>query len=226
MARPSKDQADPAERRLKDAFWVLLKEHDLHDITVSMITKQAQCNRGTFYYHYDSLAMLLDALIEEELLAKSKLPHTLFCLMCQDNTPNQSDALYENELFSQHVRRFGLMMDRAGQEYIDAKVKETITETWEGILCTKGESLSMDSRLLIEYSASGMIGIIGFLYREGLFDQEHLPARSLSILRENTRYLITRISQAQNISLEELRYRIYSHIKETASIDLPLPPRA
>ena len=71
-----------------------------------------------------------------------------------------------------------------------------------------------------------MIGIIGFLYREGLFDQEHLPARSLSILRENTRYLITRISQAQNISLEELRYRIYSHIKETASVDLPLPPRA
>lgn len=146
--------------------------------------------------------------------------------MCQDNTPNLNDAFYENELFSQHVRRFGLMMERAGQEYIDAKVKETITETWEGILCTKNESLSLDSRLLIEYSASGIIGIIGFLYREGLFNQEHLPARSLSILRENTRYLITRISQAQNISLEELRYRIYSYIKEAASVDLPLPPRA
>lgn len=223
MARPRKDQADPAERRLKDAFWTLLEEHDLHDITVSMITKQAQCNRGTFYYHYDSLAMLLDALIEEELLAKSKLPHTLFCLMCQDNAPNQTDARWENELFSQHVRRFGLMMERAGQEYIDAKAKETLTETWESILCTKGESLSLDSRLLIEYSASGMIGIIGFLYREGLFEQKHLPARSLSILRENTRYLITRVSQAQNMSLDELRHRIYSHIKETESIDLPLP---
>lgn len=224
MARPRKDQADPAERRLKDAFWTLLEEHDLHDITVSMITKQAQCNRGTFYYHYESLAALLDVLIEEELLEGRKLPHTLFWLMCQDNAPNQSDAAYESELFSQHVRRFGLMMERAGQEYIDAKVKETITETWKSILCTEDESLSLDSRLIIEYAASGIISIISFLYREGLFNQEHLPARSLSILRENTRYLVTRISQAQNISLDELRRRIYSHIKETESVDLPLPP--
>lgn len=49
MARPRKDQGDCAEQRIKDAFWALLEQNDLKDITVSMITSKANCNRGTFY---------------------------------------------------------------------------------------------------------------------------------------------------------------------------------
>ena len=47
MARPRKDQGDCAEQRIKDAFWALLEQNDLKDITVSMITSKANCNRGT-----------------------------------------------------------------------------------------------------------------------------------------------------------------------------------
>ena len=47
MARPRKDQGDCAEQRIKNAFWTLLEQHDLKDITVSMITSKANCNRGT-----------------------------------------------------------------------------------------------------------------------------------------------------------------------------------
>ena len=67
MARPRKDQGDCAEQRIKDAFWALLEQNDLKDITVSMITSKANCNRGTFYYHFNSLEELVDAIITDEL---------------------------------------------------------------------------------------------------------------------------------------------------------------
>lgn len=83
MARPRKDQGDCAEQRIKDAFWALLEQNDLKDITVSMITSKANCNRGTFYYHFNSLEELVDAIITDELFINSSVPRALFYLLCK-----------------------------------------------------------------------------------------------------------------------------------------------
>lgn len=202
MARPRKDQGDSAAQRIKNAFWTLLETNDLKNITVSMITHQAHCNRGTFYYHYDSLDELLDAVIEEEMVPECGVPRALFYLICKHNNP------FENEEFSLHIKRFGLMMDRAGQECVDTKVKTAVVDTWTHMLCAENEALTLDTRLIIEYSTSGLIGLISYLHREGMLACSTMPAESLLSFKTNSESLVERISEAQNIPLEDLENRI------------------
>ena len=51
MARPRKSEHDSANAKLIDAFGACLEDPRLTDITISAITKSAELNRGTFYYH-------------------------------------------------------------------------------------------------------------------------------------------------------------------------------
>lgn len=71
---PAKTTRARCGERIKNAFWELLEENDLKHITVNTVTQKAHCNRGTFYYHYESLDALLCTVIEEELLSSKGLP--------------------------------------------------------------------------------------------------------------------------------------------------------
>ena len=162
MARPRKDQQEPAAvERIKNAFWELLEENDLKHITVNMVTQKAHCNRGTFYYHYESLDALLCAVIEEELLNSKGLPLGIFYMLSND-----SKALTEM-LLPQRTQRFGLVMKRCGQECVALKIRTIIANMWQTILCDEEEELTTNARIIIEYSISGLIGVIDYLYREG-----------------------------------------------------------
>lgn len=108
MARPRKDQQEPAAvERIKNAFWELLEQNNLKHITVNMVTQKAHCNRGTFYYHYESLDALLCTVIEEELLNSKGLPLGIFYMLSND-----SKALTEM-LLPQRTQRFSLVMKRS-----------------------------------------------------------------------------------------------------------------
>ena len=77
MARPRKDAAGPsAEQRIHQAFWELIAEMPLERITVGDLAARAGCNRGTFYYYYDDIYALLDAVIDANL--PKELPSFLF----------------------------------------------------------------------------------------------------------------------------------------------------
>lgn len=68
MARPRKDSPGPsAEERLQAAFWELIEEQPLERMTVGDLTARAGCNRGTFYYYYDDMYEMLDAMIDRNL---------------------------------------------------------------------------------------------------------------------------------------------------------------
>lgn len=211
MARPRKDQGDCAEQRIKDAFWALLEQNDLKDITVSMITSKANCNRGTFYYHFNSLEELVDAIITDELFINSSVPRALFYLLCKKSNP------FEQENFALHIKRFGLMMNRGGQEGIDTKVKIAATEMWERLLCTNDEKLTIETRLIIEYTLSGLIGLISYLHREGLLDKHNIPEEMIFSFKTNSQYLLTSISKAQNIPLVKLEKLICDQMRNVQS---------
>lgn len=207
MARPRKDQGDCAEQRIKHAFWVLLEQNDLKDITVSMITSEANCNRGTFYYHYNSLEELIDAVINDELFINSSVPRALFYLLCKKSNP------FEQEKFALHIRRFGLMMNRGGQEGIDTKVKAAVVDIWEHLLCSDEEQLTIETRLIIEYTMSGLIGLISYLYREGLLDRPDIPEEMVLSFKANSQCLVANISKAQNIPLPHLEKLICDQMR-------------
>lgn len=204
MARPRKDQVEPlASERIKNALWRLLADHDLKDITIGMITNEARCNRGTFYYHFESIDALLYAIIEEELLRTPGLPLDLFLLFCDEGEEKaESCAMLERS------RRFGLIMQRAGHEYIGHKVKAVVVGLWRAILCDGGDCLTEETRVLIEFSVSGIIGSIDYLYREGLLEGDEALGYLTNIVRNTSCYLMQRIGEAQNLEPRELETRI------------------
>ena len=210
MARPRKDQGDSAEQRIKDSFWGLLQQHNLNDITVSMITAQAKCNRGTFYYHYNSLEELIEAVIQDELFIANSVPRALFYLFCFKADP------FEEEGFALHIKRFGLMMNRGDKNGINIKVKEAVVGIWENLLCEPDEELTLDTRLVSEYVTSGLIGLIAYLHREGLLeDCDHMPDESKFSFKTNAQYLVSSVSNAQNIPVQELEKRICRQLQTT-----------
>lgn len=206
MARPRKDQSISAEQRIKNAFWEILEHEDLTNITVGMITQLAQCNRGTFYYHFESLEKLLEAVIKEELLTENGVPRGLFYLVCEHTNP------FDNPDFVKHIRRFGLVMNRAGQEQMDTRVKTSIIKIWESMLCQEGEELSLETQLILQYTTSGILGLISYLHRTKLLDQFPLPPELIGNVKANSAHLVRNISQAQNMPLDELRDRICTQL--------------
>ena len=55
------------QKKLKTALLQLLQEKQLQQLTITEVTKQADCNRVTFYSHYKDLNELLAAIVEEHL---------------------------------------------------------------------------------------------------------------------------------------------------------------
>lgn len=74
MARPRKSEHASANAKLIDAFWACLEDHRLTDITISAITKSAELNRGTFYYHFRDIDDLTARAIEVEFNSQTLLP--------------------------------------------------------------------------------------------------------------------------------------------------------
>lgn len=52
---------------VKDALLELLAEHHFEEINVTMLCKQAEITRATFYLHFDGLSSVVDELLEEAL---------------------------------------------------------------------------------------------------------------------------------------------------------------
>lgn len=55
------------QKKLKAALLALLKEKELHELSVTEVTQRAGCNRVTFYAHFTDLNALLHAVIGDYL---------------------------------------------------------------------------------------------------------------------------------------------------------------
>lgn len=55
------------QKKLKTALLQLLEEKQLHGLTITEVTKHANCNRVTFYSHYKDLNELLAAIVDDHL---------------------------------------------------------------------------------------------------------------------------------------------------------------
>ena len=64
MGRPKNDQLSASvEQRIEEAFWALSEKNPIERISVVALSKEAHCNRGTFYYHYENLEDLVDKML-------------------------------------------------------------------------------------------------------------------------------------------------------------------
>lgn len=206
MARPRKSERDAAGIRLANAFWTLLEHHRLANITVGMVAEQAELNRGTFYYHFKSMDDLVDRVIEDEILGNGSILQNMLSLVAGSSTANGFEAFIK-----QDIERIALLIKQGGMDSFSIKIKCLMFGTWKAILCDEGEELSPSTRMIIEYSTSGVIGIIayGALHGSGEVPPEFFP----SFAKSNSDFLVNQIGIAQGIPRDAVLERVRATLR-------------
>ena len=202
MARPKKNLNTPeARQRMIDSFWELLEQYRLDQITVSMIVSRAGCNRGTFYYHFEDIEDLMDNALEEEILSDSNIIADCLNLLSGVDVEAASDVLTEDRL--QHVF---LAVRQGGAEMVSKSVKSVILDMWKTILCPDGGELEPDTRLILEYTISGMLGVLS--YREEMLAKGEEVHITLDLISGLSSFMLSKISKAQGVPEEDIVTRL------------------
>lgn len=206
MARPRKSERDAAGIRLANAFWTLLEHHRLANITVGMVAEQAELNRGTFYYHFKSMDDLVDRVIEDEILGNGSILQNMLSLVAGSSTANGFEAFIK-----QDIERIALLIKQGGMDSFSIKIKCLMFGTWKAILCDEGEELSPSTRMIIEYSTSGIIGIITYGARHET--ESTSPEFFLSFVKNNSEFLVNQIGIAQGIPRDAVLERVRATLR-------------
>lgn len=206
MARPKKITGEAADARLISALWTLLESKRLTDITVGMITAQADLNRGTFYYHFDSLDALVEQAIEREMLGRNSIMQNVFGLMVGTPADNEPESVVE-----QRLHKIALLVKQGGIGILSSKVKSLAIHMWQAILCEGDDRLAPETLLVIEYATSGIIGIVA---HNSLNGESNVPREFyLSFIKHNSEFLLAAISEAQHVPLDIVVSRLQTAIK-------------
>ena len=184
-----------------EAFWSLIEARSYPEMSVGMLVSEAGCNRGTFYYHYDSLDALATELVTREMMAEGSLPFFL----CEVLSGGQL-ADEERSMLRPHVRRLSLMTTHGGMGIVVPVMRDMLTGVWEQVFDLSYEQLSLDARIAIEYCGAGMIGLLAnsSLTEEAWYGD----TRNTSFTRKNFEFLVSCIGEAQGFAAEELCLRL------------------
>lgn len=200
--KTTEKRARLANAKLIDAFWACLEDHRLADITISAITKSAELNRGTFYYHFRDIDDLTARAIEVEFNSQALLPG-IFDLIA--GAPGSITAI---ELVQQRMQRLSLLIDRGGLDVLSMQIKRLVRQTWTAILCAEGESLKPETLFIIEYTTSGTIGLIA---NEAMRASAQTSPDALNgFLARNSAFLLEQIGNAQGVPRNIILERIHA----------------
>ena len=208
MGRPRKDsQIVDAKQRLIDSLWRLLEERRLHEVTVGMVSIDAKCNRGTFYYHYEDMDQLVKRAVELEFLAPSATLNKLFGTMAAA----EDHSLIEEASNSREVKRIALLIEQGGFDVAFASAIDFVLRLWKRILCAEGEEITPEARVIIEYAVCGLFGMFTSSIRTrqetaSSFVPKTDPMTNFAL--ENSRFVFAQICKAQGVSQEEAAARL------------------
>lgn len=144
-----------AKEKIVEVFWELLENYSLNSLTVSQIASQAQCTRGTFYYHYPDMETLIRSAIESEALGHDGVPDRIFSTMASIDSPRAT-----NQFSNLPMYRISLVMRRGGREIAEDVITQAIIGMWKAVLCPNGEKLSAGAQIVIRYSIYGILGLV------------------------------------------------------------------
>lgn len=202
MARPKNDpDAVQAKERIIDAFWELLEDCSLGDMTVSQVASRAHCTRSTFYYHYTDIGALIDSALGEEALSRNGAPGRIFAAMASqggDSTRFEFDSL--------PMRRVSLAMRRGGREAVENAVTQTMMGMWKAVLCPDGGEIEVGAQVVIRHAICGVLGLVR-MSGERPDDPKLIESikRHLGFI---TPVYIGELCKAQGVSEDDLKMRL------------------
>ena len=155
MARPRKNEGVDVRLRMYNAFWKLLEDNNLLDITIGMIVEGAKCNRGSFYYHFDNIHDFIDHAILRELKADGRLPMRIFVVAA-----GASNTKYLFQDYKRNVRRMSLIMKQGGYEIVREKILRYMQRIWTALLCEDPEELTLEAKFVLTYVVGGLLSVM------------------------------------------------------------------
>lgn len=200
MARPKKSNQPSVRDRMIEAFWQLLEDNQLHEISVGMIVTKAGCNRGTFYYHFADKDELMLAALGQEVKG---LPNCIISIIAGDNPEAVIESMIEG-----HIPRLSLFIEQGGQTIVEKNLKSYVIKIWSTFLLPEGGELDLKSRLIIEYTASGILGVIAYFSGE---KREKIDTIPINYLMDTTSVALDHICAIQQVSREELIFRLKTY---------------
>lgn len=118
MARLKKDSTAPrAKDRMIDAFWRALETYRIDEVAVSMITSGVDCNRGSFYYHFNSIQELAHAAFNRDYVNRDDVARAILAFVSGKHV-EATRAVFDEE----HVRKMGSL----GDEEAIARLKQLV----------------------------------------------------------------------------------------------------
>lgn len=202
MGRPKKNPNTPdARERIASSFWELLETHQLREITIGMITAKANCNRGTFYYHFQDMNELIYHVIEIELYGQNSVTELLFRLSTGTGDIDPSC------LYRCRPPRLSLLIERGGMSLVLQNTITAVTNKWSAIMYPQGGSPNPQTLAIIEYGTGGILTILSEHKHEPNMD----PAEStalISFMQKVAKASFVSICEAERIDPETFLHRL------------------
>lgn len=154
MARPKYQEGErTARERLEDAFWELLAQHPVGEITVGMLCAQAGCNRGTFYYHFEGIEDMAAR------VAAESLPDQISALV-RGYLADGSSPIGFDDAARCDIERLCLLVGSHGSSEFARAVKAALVKSRLDDLGVEWDELDARARIIVAFMADGILGAL------------------------------------------------------------------
>lgn len=163
MARPRKDAGMAAQTRIENAFWQMLAEAPISEITIAGISRRANVNHNTFYRYFASIDDLARAMLEATLVPE--MPAQVLAGF-SSGAFSPSSALATNDM-QERLYRVCLLAGSHSPTWLVAELKEAVTALWLASAHIDRSALSDGERAQLAFIVGGVISVIGACGQDG-----------------------------------------------------------
>lgn len=208
MARPRKDADAPdARTRIIEAFWELIENNSIFELSVGEVTRAAQCNRGTFYYYFHDFDELVAIAIAQLLQDNELITDVLWHFSSEGDL-----SAFDRRDVRCLLRRIVITMRAGAAEQVVQGIHTIIIDRVREIVHPDGEELKADSSFAVGFLVSGIMGFVmavGFA-REGgeEIDLEQLGDSACAYLRAVAMQTVETVAQVEGVDTSELLERV------------------
>ena len=208
MARPRKDTADPdARTRLIEAFWGLLEDLNVSELSIGKVAQAAGCNRGTFYYYFADLDNLVVSAVSELFDSDGSVADALWKLSTEGDV-----LVLDDPGVRRLLHRLVVVIAGGAGQHVDTAARAGAYRRWRALVCSDGADLAPDACFAIQFMVSGVLGFLvtyGFSHEGGGdFDLGALGPDARGYLQDVARRTISAVARAQHVDERNLVARL------------------